>query len=61
MNDNWSEILDEVLEMDDGLSEWELEFAESLDEQRSAFHCETFEPTDSQYDKLEEIWMKVMG
>lgn len=55
MTDDQRIMLDELLEVDDGLSDWEVEFVEDLDR-----HADR-ELTDKQESKLEQIWQKVFG
>jgi len=48
---NWEDMLDDLLEVESGLSKWELDFIESLDDRRGD------DLTDRQQDKLEELWL----
>lgn len=53
----FKELLDEVLEVEEGLGSWELEFLESLSEQ----YDETKSFSEKQRVKLEEVWERHCG
>lgn len=48
---DWQEMLDALLALDSGLSGWEMDFLESLDDLRARACL-----TDRQFAKLEELW-----
>lgn len=50
MNDDHLPMLDELLDLEDGLTAWEVEFLESLNRQRGR------EFTEKQVSKLEAIY-----
>lgn len=53
MSDDEENMLDELLDCESGLTEWEVEFIDSLD-------CKRQRPlTQKQSDKLLDIWERV--
>ncbi len=52
MSDQEAQWLNALLELEDGLSEWELEFVESISNMQRPL-------TDKQHDKLEAIYEKL--
>lgn len=55
--DNWRFMLNELLADDsDKMSDWEIQFVESLDSQSDDF---LWQPSAEQYAKLVEVWEKV--
>lgn len=48
-------MLDELLDLDDGLSDWEVQFLESLDRQRASGW------TARQAEKLAQIYVEKLG
>lgn len=56
------EKLDELLDLEEGLTDWEASFLESLEQQRRAALCtEAFVMTDRQAAKLEAIHAERCG
>ena len=53
MNEDLLPKLDELLDAEDGLTAWEMDFLESLNKQRGR------EFTEKQADKLTAIWERV--
>ena len=51
-----NEMIDALLDLDSGLTPWEVEFVESLDAQRE--HREDWFPSDRQMEKLEQVYAK---
>ncbi len=51
--DNWRKMLKECLKIEDGLSDWEVEFLESLGRQEENPH---WFPTLRQTEILKRIW-----
>lgn len=49
---NWQDLLDDLLELDEGLSDWEVQFIEDLNRRRNA----GYSLTAGQKKKLAEIW-----
>ena len=47
-------MLDDLIDVEDGLSAWEVEFVDDLDKRRTA--DPEWEPSEGQSDKLTEIW-----
>jgi len=55
MNDDERDMVNELLEVEDGLTAWEVEFIEQLSHSLS-------EPlSERQHDKLEECWRKAFS
>lgn len=50
MDQEHATMLDELLELEDGLSDWEVEFIDRLSHQRDR------SLTDGQASKLQQIW-----
>jgi hypothetical protein len=50
---DYRNILNELLAVEEGLTEWEIEFLESLNEWMGGF-------TEKQATKLEDIWNRVL-
>lgn len=51
-----NEMIDALLDLDSGLTPWEVEFVESLDQQRE--DREDWYPSDRQMEKLEQVYAK---
>jgi len=54
----WRGELDDLLEVENGLSPWEIEFVEDMDRSR---RNPNFRPTEKQVAKVAEIWDQVCG
>jgi hypothetical protein len=59
--DVWKSMLDELLALDDGLTDWEVEFVESLSVQRTNWDANGRGPSDRQFETLERIWNERIG
>lgn len=59
MTDEEDMMLDELLETDHGLSDWQVTFIESLAERRK--ENENYRLSEKQHDKLREAWEQHCG
>ncbi len=58
-DDSFFSMLDELLEVEEGLTQWECDFIEDLSRHREEIL--NFRPSSAQADKLQEIWTKMFG
>ncbi len=54
-------LLDDLLDVEDGLSEWEVKFVDDIDKRRQADSDRPRMLTPKQAAKLQEIWEKHCG
>ena len=50
----WTKLLDELLDVEAGLTDWEVQFVEDMDKKRR--NDPLWRPTDTEMDKIVEIY-----